>query len=248
MKRLKFDLEACPEDVCDLIVELCVTRRITEFSKQGTRLLILLNQTSWRFRNKILELSQGWGLRFVQHVECLNPEMRQDWFSLTHVLLRRCFHCKKLCYQNVTPDTFNMLLHKACLMGLTETLWFFDFRMLNRVRVKERLGPMLCAVVGYYQLTPETIRKHIPFVSCTGNHPQMGVYTYQRIFVEPNAIVPPEHTLFGWLDLTPDRLETIRRWYTHKTHGYLGEVSKFPRMYRQLTKTKRSRASAIFAV
>lgn len=238
MKRLKFNLEGCPPDVCDLIVELCVARRIAEFSKEGTRRLILLNQVSWVFRRKILELSRSWGLRFVQNIDYLNPEMRQDWFSLTHVLLRRCYHCNRRCYQSVTPDTFNMLLHKECLMDLTETLWFFDYRMTHRVKVKERLGPMLCAVVDYHRLTPEKVRAKIPHAECQGNNRMMGRYTFQRIFVHPNHLVPPEQTLFGWLGLAPTRMETIRAWYQHKHHGYLEEVSKFPRMYRQLKNAK----------
>ena len=234
--KLKFNLWECPSEISEHIVDLCVEHRIAQLSKQSVRLLIVLGQTSWMFRLRILELSKGW-MRFVKNKDCVNLEMQQDWFSLTHYLLRRCFHCNKLSYREVTRDTFNMMLHKDCIMTLTETVWFFDYRMVHRKRVQDRLGPMLCAVIDYHMLTPQRIREHLPHGDCEGKNQMMGRYVYQRFFVEPNHLVPEEHTLFGWLNLTRGRLEHIRFWYTHKQNGYyLVDIPKFPRLYRKMVK------------
>ena len=233
--KQKFNLGACPLDICEHIVDMCVQKRIAELSKQGVRLLIVLITTSWVFRSSIMSLSKGW-MRFVHNKEFINTQMQQDWFSLTHYLLRRCFNCNRLCYQKVTRDTFKMILHKECLMGLTETVWFFDYRMLKRTRVKDRLGPMMCAVVDYNFLTPEKIRNFLPYADCEGKNRIQGSYTYQRFFIEPNHLVPLEHTLFGWLGLTPDRLEYVRCWYKHKHSGYLNSVPKFPATHRRIVK------------
>ena len=118
-------------------------------------------------------------------------------------------------------------------------------------KIKGRLGPMLCAVVDYNMLTPQKIRDHLPHVDCQGKNQWVGRHVYQRFFVEPNHLVPDEHTLFGYLNLTSDRLEYIRLWYTHKHNGYLVDIPKFPRLHRKMIKignVSRKRNNDLFQI
>lgn len=240
-RQRRIDLSALPPDVSDDILDRCVTSRIAALSKEGVRQLVALAQVSRAFRTRILALAEGWG-RFVRNDGYLDPGMRQDWRSLSHVVLRRCVHCRRLCYQNVSDDTFHTLLHRDCLMGLTETAWFFDHRMLHRARVRDRLGPLLCAVVDYHRLTPEKLRAQLPHASLTGNHPRMGRYTFHRFCVEPNDLLPRALTLFGWLGLTPDKLDTIRLWYAHKHAGWREQVPKFPAIHKRMARAAAGRS------
>ena len=196
--------------------------------------------TSSTFRTQIMSLAKNWS-HLVQNNYMIDATLlRQDWFSLRHVTMRRCFCCHKRCYQEINDHSFGMLIHHKCLLSLTETMWFFDYRKLHLARFVDRLGPQMCAVVEFYLLTPDKLKNIyiLPYVNCNGRHKHMGPYTYQRIFVETNHLTSNHNTLYGMLNLT-ENLPHILQWYNIKHNGHLKFVSQFPKIYKTFSKIQK---------
>lgn len=242
MKKKKFNIEQLPSDISDQIIQHCIEKRISELSKTSIKLLINLSQTSKEFHTKIIELSNNWK-RCIKNQQYLSNLHQFDWFTLTHVIMNRCFCCHKLCLSKINSSKFNLLIHQECLMNITETMWYFDYHNLRRPKNKERLGIELCAIVDFFKLTPQKIKINIPFVTCNGYNRMMGHYTYDRFFVRPNPLIPKTYSLLGFLDVSPQFIESITNRYRFRTSGVLQEIIDYQKikLRRQIIK-KRNKA------
>lgn len=231
MKRIKINLDELPKDVFHQIVEYSVSKNIKEFSKISIKLLLNLSQISKEFYRIIHLFSNNWNI-LIQHQDKLPILNLYNYYTLTHTVLSRCFFCHKRCF----TKRFNMVLHHECAMNLTQTCYYFDYRILKRNKVQDKLGKELCAIVDYYKLTPEIIKKNLPFIECQGYNRTMGSYTYDRFFVNPNNLFNKNDSLLGWLDINDSLLHMIKNKYKFKNSGLLKEIDEYQKIKAQKQK------------